>query len=54
MLLVLRDIGDYLNMFTGSHTRGRKPIGYQKYKMDDAEDFASAILKTFNRNKGDR
>ncbi len=53
-LLTLRDIGDHLNMFTGSHTRGRKPTGYKKFNMNNAEALANAILKTFNCNKVDK
>lgn len=53
-LLTLRDIGDYLNMFTGSHTRGRRPTGYKKFNMNNSEELANAILKTFNCNKVDK
>jgi hypothetical protein len=30
-LLYLRDIGDHIGMFTGTHTRGRKPDGYYQF-----------------------
>lgn len=45
-LLTLRDIGDSIDMFTGSHTRGRKPKGYQKFDMKDPEQMTLAILAT--------
>ena len=34
-LLYLRDIGDHIGMFEGTHTRGRKPTGYVKLNMND-------------------
>ena len=46
MFLYLRDIGDHLGMFTGDHTRGRKPSGYYKLDLDDPMQMAEAILKT--------
>jgi hypothetical protein len=46
MFLYLRDIGDHLGMFTGDHTRGRKPSGYCKLDLDDPMQMAEAILKT--------
>ena len=46
MFLYLRDIGDHLGMFTGDHTRGRKPTGYYKLDLDDPMQMAEAILKT--------
>jgi len=45
-LLYLRDIGDHIDMFTGSHTRGRKPMGYIKLDLDNPEQMALAIFKT--------
>lgn len=47
-LLTLRDIGDYLEMFTGTRTRGRKPNSYIKYNMNDPEQLAKAITEPFN------
>ena len=44
VLLTLRDIGDYLEMFTGTHTRGRKPNNYIKFNMKDSEQLTLAIL----------
>lgn len=43
-LLTLRDIGDSVGMFNGSHTRGRKPNDYIKFNMSELEQLASAIL----------
>lgn len=45
-LLTLRDIGDHLNMFNGTHTRGRKPNGYQKYNLNDPAQLVLAIITT--------
>jgi len=45
-LLTLRDIGDSIGMFNGSHTRGRKPSAYKKYDMERPEQLMLAILKT--------
>lgn len=44
VLLTLRDIGDYLNMFNGTHTRGRKPNGYIKYYIPDEAQLELAIF----------
>ena len=41
--LTLRDIGDYLNMFNGGYTSGRKPNGYRKYDMSDPDQLALVI-----------
>ena len=43
-LLTLRDLGDYLNMFNGTHIRGRKPNGYIKYDMTDPKQLGQALL----------
>jgi hypothetical protein len=48
VLLTLRDIGDHLDMFTGTHTRGRKPSGYHKYDLNDPAQLALAIIATTN------
>ena len=45
-LLTLRDIGDSIGIFNGTHTRGRKPSTYKKYDMSDPEQLAKAILLT--------
>ena len=50
-LLTLRDLGDYLNMFNGSHIRGRKPNGYIKYDMTDPEQLGLALLALANLKK---
>jgi hypothetical protein len=46
-LLTLLDIGDSIGMFNRTHTRGRKPNNYIKYNMNDPEQLAEAIIKTF-------
>jgi hypothetical protein len=48
-LLTLRDIGDSIGMFNGSHTRGRKPSAYIKYDMNDPEQLTKAIIKTLKK-----
>lgn len=45
-LLTLRDIGDSIGMFSGTHTRGRKPNGYRKLDASNPEQLLIAILKT--------
>jgi hypothetical protein len=50
-LLTLRDIGDHLNMFNGTFTRGRKPKGYVKYDMTDPEQLKQAILTTLVKSE---
>jgi hypothetical protein len=49
ILRTLRDIGDYINLFKGNYTRGRKPKGYVKYDMNDPEQLALAILATLRK-----
>lgn len=44
-LLYLRDIGDHINMFNGTKTRGRRPKGYVRLEMTNAESLAAAIKK---------
>lgn len=46
MLLTLRDIGDSIGMFSGTHTRGRKPNGYKKLDASNPDQLIIAILKT--------
>ena len=52
-LLTLRDIGDYLDMFNGPHTRGRKPNGYKKISLNTDEDLIKArtIINELKRKK---
>ena len=45
-LLYLRDIGDHINLFNGTKTRGRRPKGYIRLEMTNAEHLAAAIKKT--------
>jgi len=47
MFLYLRDIGDSINLFSGSKTKGRKPTGYIKLDMTNPEQLAIAIVKSF-------
>ncbi len=43
-MLYLRDIGDHVGMFEGTHTRGRKPTGYVKLNMNDPVLLRIALL----------
>ena len=43
-MLYLRDIGDHVGMFEGTHTRGRKPTGYIKLNMNDPVQLKIALL----------
>ena len=45
-LLYLRDMGDHIGMFEGTHTRGRKPNGYVKLNMNDPVQLGIALLLT--------
>lgn len=45
-LLTLRDIGDYLKMFKGAHTKGRRPNGYIKFDLKDPAQLIQAIIST--------
>ncbi len=49
ILLTLRDIGDTIGMFNGSHTRGRKPKDYRKFNINDPKQLASAIIATIRK-----
>ena len=49
--LTLRDIGDYVGMFQGSHTQGRKPNGYIKFNMNDPKQLVSALIVTDRKSK---
>ncbi len=45
-LLYLRDIGDHINLFSGTKTRGRRPKGYvSSLNMSNQEHLAVAIKK---------
>jgi len=46
VLLYLRDIGDHVNLFTGSKTRGRRPKSYLRLNLQDEAQLAIAIIKT--------
>ena len=45
-LRMLEQIGWHINMFNGGKTRGRKPNGYMKLKLEDPLQLAVAILMT--------
>ena len=45
-LLYLRDIGDHVNLFNGTKTRGRRPKGYLRLDLSDKTQLAIAIIKT--------
>ncbi len=45
-LLYLRDIGDHVNLFNGSKTRGRRPKSYLRLNLFDEAQLAIAIIKT--------
>lgn len=45
-LLYLRDIGDYVNLFNGTKTRGRRPKSYVPLNLSDETQLAIAIIKT--------
>lgn len=44
-LLYLRDIGDHVNLFNGTKTRGRRPKTYQRLNLSDETQLAIAITK---------
>jgi hypothetical protein len=46
-LLYLRDIGDHVNLFNGTRTRGRRPKNYTPLDTSSPEQLAIAIIKTF-------
>ena len=50
-LLTLQDIGDSIGMFNSHIAKGRKPVGYIKYDMNDPVQLAHAILSTISINK---
>ncbi len=50
-LLTLQDIGDSIGMFSSHIAKGRKPVGYIKYDMNDPVQLAYAILSTIGKNK---
>ena len=47
-LLYLRDIGDHVNLFNGTKTRGRRPVTYQRLDLSDKTQLAIAIVKTLD------
>ena len=46
-LLYLRDIGDHVNLFNGTKTRGRRPKNYMPLDISDPEQLAIALIKAF-------
>lgn len=51
VLLTLRDIGDHIGMFHGSHTVGRKPKGYRRINLKTPKGLALAIHVTLGKKK---
>ena len=47
-LLYLRDIGDHVNIFNGTKTRGRRPKSYVRLNLQDEVQLAIAIMKTLD------
>jgi len=47
-LLYLRDIGDRVNLFNGTKTRGRRPKSYVRLNLQDETQLALAIMKTLD------
>ena len=45
-MLYLRNIGDHVGMFEGTHTRGRKPTEYVKLNVNDSVQLKIALLLT--------
>ncbi len=48
---LLEQLGWYLNMFTGTKTRGRKPSGYRTMNLSDPEELSEIVLKTLPKAK---
>jgi hypothetical protein len=42
----LEQLGWYLDMFTGTKTRGRKPSGYKTMNLNDPDELSEIVLKT--------
>jgi len=51
MFLYLRDIGDTINLFIGSKTRGRRPNQYIKLDLSDPEQMKLAIVLSLRKEK---
>lgn len=50
ILHYLRDIGDFIGMFSGTHNRGRKPGGYLKRDLSKPENMRSVLIETLKKN----
>ncbi len=48
---LLEQLGWHLNMFTGTKTRGRKPLGYRTMDLSDPDDLSEIVLKTLPKSK---
>jgi hypothetical protein len=48
---LLEQLGWYLNMFTGTKTRGRKPSGYRTMDLSDPDELSEIVLKTLPKAK---
>ena len=49
LLLYLRDMGDSIGMFSGTHQRGRKPKGYLKRDLDNPENLIAILIETLKK-----
>ena len=47
-LLYLREIGDHVNLFSGTKTRGRRPKSYLRLNLQDEAQLAIALIKTLD------
>jgi hypothetical protein len=48
---LLEQLGWYLDMFTGTKTRGRKPSGYRAMDLSDPSELSEIVLKTLPKPK---
>lgn len=48
---LLEQLGWYLDMFTGTRTRGRKPSGYRTMDLSDPSELSEIVLKTLPKPK---
>ena len=48
---LLEQLGWYLDMFTGTKTRGRKPSGYRTMDLSDPSELSEIVLKTLPKPK---
>ena len=48
---LLEQLGWYLDMFTGTKPRGRKPSGYRTMDLSDPNELSEIVLKTLPKPK---